>query len=176
MSLNTCIPDGLPHLSEHPRPSSLHLHPHNPAVLKHGPRGPPLNGNRTNRYAKSANRCLRSSPPRRNPRSSHPCSYYYRNNQPIYPTFGLGGTTNGKPNGRTPPYATYCYRGFRSATTYAHHRNPYRRNSSSTYNLRSGSRPHPSLRICPTSKPVPTRKRITMAHQAHAYHIVDPSP
>ena len=134
-----------------------------------------MTSNSTYRNTEPTNGCPRPPSPRRHADPSHSNPYYHRNPKSIHPAPCPWCTTNRKPNGRPSSNSVNRNSRFRANPAYTN-RGPSNSNSPCTpYNPRSCRRHDSSLRICPPTKPLLTRKRL-MAHQAHAYHIVDPSP
>lgn len=124
---------------------------------------------------KSTYYCPRTPPSRRHTYPAYSSSYYYRDLKPIHSSSCPGSPINRKPNCRPPSYSAHRHSSLRSSainTNCSHH---YNCSSIPTYPIRSCRGYDSSLRICPPLKPLSTRKRL-MTHQAHAYHMVDPSP
>lgn len=124
---------------------------------------------------RSTNNCIRTPSSRRNPYPSNPSPNYYRDNQPIYSTPSPRSSTYCQLNGRSFINSTHCHSSICFATNNTHSSNFNCRCSFPTYSTRSRSSNNSGICLCSSSKPLPARKHL-MAHQAHAYHIVDPSP
>ena len=181
MGRTLCLPNSLTYLTKHVGPSSIYIYTHNPALLKPRTRRPPLISHRGHRATKPTNTCTRPPSPRRHPHPSNPRTNYHRNHQPLHPTNRPRSPTHSQPNSRPPTYPTNRQRCLRPPFLHASHRTSHLSSPSPSNPPRSCSRYNSGLRLRPSIKPLPPRKRLTltdhlMAHQAHAYHIVDPSP
>ena len=156
-------------------PYRILLYPHNTALLQLRICSPPMTRNSDHRPTNPAHPRIRTPPPRRYPRPPNPHLSYYRNNQLNNPTNCPRRSTHSQPNSRSSPHSPALHRRIRSIP-HDTRRCPITNNLYICANpLRSSRGYNPSLRVCSPLKPLPTRKRL-MAHQAHAYHIVDPSP
>ena len=155
--------------------STLHLHPHNPTLPKHGPGRSSMTSHCPYRYAKPTNNCLRSPPARRYPNPSNPGTHYYRNPKSIYSTTSPRCPTNSQSYSRPSSYPTNRNRCLCPNPPNANRSRPDSNSSCSSYSSRSRRSYDSGLCLCSFTKSLPTGKRL-MAHQAHAYHIVDPSP
>lgn len=157
------------------RPPPLHLYPYNSTLPQHRTRRPPVISYRNYWHTKPTHRRPRPPAARRNPHPPHPGLNHYRNNQPIYSPPGIRRSTHGKPNCRPSINSTDCHCRICTPSNNAD-RSYFNINSAVPTNpARSSRSNNSSIRIRSSTKPLPTRKRL-MAHQAHAYHMVDPSP
>lgn len=175
MSPNFCIFNNLLNLPEYARTASLHLYPHNPTIIKYRISCAFMISNCYYWNTKPAYTLTRSFITRRHSCVINSCPYYHWNNQSFHPTYRPRRSTNSEFNRRALAYSTYCNS---SICFIALNTNSCFTNNNSTILtniVRSSSCYNSSLCFCPSIKPVSTRKRL-MAHQAHAYHIVDPSP
>lgn len=175
MSPNSDIPNNFSYYTQYARPSSIYFYTHNTTLIKYRIGCATLTSHSYYWNAKSTNRSPGPPLARRNPSATYPSTYYHRNNQPIYPTPSTRCSTHRQSNSRPSPYSTYCNRSLCPITcnnncSHSHNHSPILINPT-----RSRSSYNSSIRICPSPKSLPTRKRL-MAHQAHAFHMVDPSP
>ena len=175
MSRSTDINDNLPSYPEHARPPTIYFHPNDPTIAKHRICSPPLTCNRGHWPPKSTNRSPRTPSTGRDPSCSHPLPHYRRNIQLTHPTPSPRSATNRQPYSRPPANSTHRHRRICSPPDNANRSHPDSHRPISLNSSGSSSSNDSSLRICPSPHPLPTRKHL-MAHQAHAYHMVDPSP
>lgn len=175
MSRYPYLPCYLPHHLKYTRTTPLHFHPYYTTIPQPWTCRPLLIGNSYYWPTKSTNPCLRTSPTRRYPHTPYPRTNHYRNNQPIYSSHCLRSSTYRQSHSWPSFNSTNRHSCFRSSTPYANCSYSYSNRSSSSNPFRGCRSNNSSLRLCTPSVPLPPRKRL-MAHQAHAYHIVDPSP
>lgn len=181
MSRTLCLPNNPPHFTEHVGPSSIYIYTYNPTVLKPRTRRPPLTSHRDYWTTKPTYTCTRPPSPRRHPHPPNPRTNYHRNHQPLHPTNRPRSSSHSQPNSRPPTHFINRQRRLRPPFLHANHCTAYLSSPSPFNPSRSCSCYNSSLRLRSAIKPLPPRKRLTltdhlMAHQAHAYHIVDPSP
>lgn len=167
--------NSFPNYSKYIRPSALYFYAYNTTILKSRTSHPSLISNSSNWDTKSTYPRPGSSSTRRYPRPSNSSTNYYRDNQLIYPPFSLRCTINRKPYSWSPPNSANCHSCFRPDTLNTNCSNPYNCCPSIADALRSRRSNNSSICLCSAGNTLSTRKRI-MAHQAHAFHMVDPSP
>ena len=175
MSACTSISNSIPYFTEHARAPPLHVYPHDPAFIKYGLGSAPVTCNRTYWPPQSTHSRTWTPAARRHPSAPHSCSYHHRDHQSIHSPTCPWSATNRQPNGRPPANAVNCHCCFRFTTPYARRRYPHLCGPAPLNSARGCCRNDSGLCFRTTYEPVPTRKRL-MTHQAHAFHLVDPSP
>lgn len=175
MSSHPNISNTISHHTQYIRSTTIHLHPHHTTVTKHGPCPSSLTSHSNYWHAKPTNDCPRTSFTRRNPNSFNPRPHYYWNNQPIHSPPRPGGPTDGQPHSGPSSNPTNRHSCICTLTTNTNCGNSHGSPTIPTHPSRDRRGNNSSLRLRPPFKSLPTRKRL-MAHQAHAYHMVDPSP
>lgn len=175
MSLNFSLIDNLyPHL-KYSRTTAIYIYPYNSIITKYRLSCTTMISNSHYWAPKPTNRSPRTSSARRHTSSINPNPDHHRNHQPIHSTTRTRSATYSQPHSRPPLNSINLNCNNYPIAHNDHSSSPHRHPSSIIDPPRNCSSHHSSLRICLIIKSLFTRKRI-MAHQAHAYHMVDPSP
>lgn len=169
------VPTSIPNNHKYTRHPTLYVYTNYPTVSELRTSYPPMTRHRNHGTTISPRPLNRPPSTRINTRPSNPGADHHRNNQPTGSTPRPRCTARGKPNCRPHDSPNNCINHYWPTIPNEPRRTTRRSRPLLTSLSRTRSSSNSSIRICSSFKPLPTRKRL-MAHQAHAYHIVDPSP
>lgn len=171
---NSC-PTYIHYPTKHTRPPTIYIYSYNTAVHHPIPCNPPMTNNHQPRPKAPTLRSPSPPSPTRHPHCTHPRTSNYRNNQPPHSTLSPGNSTRRKSYCRPPFNTTNRNSRLYPTSLSPPPRCPDRPSPNSSHTPRNCSCINSTLRICTPPYPIPRRKHL-MTHQAHPYHIVDPSP